>query len=179
MEIIYFFEKNNEFYFLSNFYKSEITIDDIKYNCVEQYFQSQKFYQPHDEKSMEYCDLIINADSPQKTKNMGSQKINYRGTTWYVNKNNKNLGKMNEKINEYKNIKIRNDWDIIKNDVMRKGLMAKFTQNDILKKKLLDTQNKILVENSPYDSYWGNAKCGQNMLGKLLMEIRENIRIMT
>ena len=131
-------------------------VDDTKYNCVEQYFQYQKFYQPNDDKLMEYCNLIINADCPQKTKNLGSQKIN-----------------------EYRNIKIRDDWDIIKNDIMRKGLMAKFTQNNILKKKLLDTQNKILVENSPYDLYWGNAKNGQNMLGKLLMEIRKNIQIFT
>ena len=175
MEIIYFFEKNNEYYFLSNFYKSDVVIDNIKYNCVEQYFQSQKFYKPDDIKSMEYYDLILNVDSPQKAKNMGSQKINYRGELWYINKNNKNLGKMNEKINEYKNIKMREDWDIIRNDIMKKGLIAKFTQNDIIKKKLLETRGKILVENSPYDSEWGNAKNGKNMLGKLLRDVREDI----
>ena len=175
METIYFFSKDNEYYFLSNYYKNDIIIDNIKYNCVEQYFQSQKFYKLDNEKMMEYFNLILKADCPQKTKNMGSQKINPRGELWYIDKKKKELGKMNKKINEYKNIKMRKNWDIIRNDIMKKGLFAKFTQNELLRKKLLETENKILIENSPYDSYWGNAKNGKNMLGKLLMEIRDEI----
>lgn len=175
MNVIKFFAKDNEHYYLSNFYQNDIVIDNIKYNCVEQYFQSQKFYQPSDEKSMEYYNLITNADSPQKIKNLGSQKINYRGETWYINKNNKNLGKLNDIINKYRDIKMRDDWELIKDDIMKKGLMAKFTQNKELANKLLETGDKILIEDSPYDSYWGNAKNGKNMLGKLLMDVRQNI----
>lgn len=72
---------------------------------------------------------------------------------------------------------IRPDWDDIKVSVMEKALRAKFSQHPDLAKKLLDTGDAILIEDSPVDSFWGSGKdCkGQNMLGKLLMDIRENL----
>ncbi len=68
----------------------------------------------------------------------------------------------------------RPDWDKIKVDVMLKGLRAKFTQNPDLKQKLLDTGNEELHEDSPTDMFWGVK--GQDMLGKLLMQVRDEIR---
>jgi len=65
------------------------------------------------------------------------------------------------------------NWDEKKVAVMRKGLRAKF-RNPILKQKLLDTGNAILHEDSPTDLFWG--KKGADMLGKLLMEVRDEIR---
>lgn len=70
-------------------------------------------------------------------------------------------------------VKIRPDWEEVKDDVMRIGLYAKFTQNPKLKEMLVKTNDSILEEASPYDSYWGTAKNGKNMLGKLLMELRK------
>ncbi len=57
---------------------------------------------------------------------------------------------------------------------MKNGLRAKFTQNSDLKEKLLATGNAVLHEDSPTDMIWG-AK-GKDMLGKLLMQIREELR---
>lgn len=37
---------------------------------------------------------------------------------------------------------------------MVKGLKLKFSQNDEIKQQLLETQNKILYEASPYDKIW-------------------------
>lgn len=95
-----------------------------------------------------------------------------------INKKNSNIGEMNPKIVEYNYVKMRSDWDTIKNNIIKKGLMAKFSQNELLKSKLLSTENKNIIQDSPYDSYWGigRDKNGQNMLGKLLMEIRSELR---
>jgi len=78
-------------------------------------------------------------------------------------------------------------WDIVpewsrkKFDRMRMVLKAKFTQHEDLKKLLLSTGNARLVEAGRTDNAvnrtWGevNGK-GENMLGVLLMEIRDEIR---
>ena len=61
---------------------------------------------------------------------------------------------------------------------MRKALFAKFTQSSHLKRRLLGTGDRELVERSPYDSFWGDGGngTGQNWLGKLLMELRKKLR---
>ena len=77
---------------------------------------------------------------------------------------------------------IREDWDLIKVKVMRWVLLIKLMFNynsfgELLKK----TNNKIIVELSHKDKFWGtvlvdkykNISEGQNILGRLLMEIRE------
>lgn len=66
------------------------------------------------------------------------------------------------------------NWDTIKFDVMEKGLYAKFNQNPILKEKLLKTNDLALHEDSPTDLIWGIK--GKDMLGKLLMKIRNRLR---
>ena len=74
--------------------------------------------------------------------------------------------------------KIHPDWDTRRIDVMRTAIRAKFTQHEDLKQLLLSTGNSILVEDSPHDYFWGcgKLKTGKNMLGKLLMELREELR---
>jgi len=72
---------------------------------------------------------------------------------------------------------IRPDWDTHRDAVMREAIKAKFTQNDVLKKLLLSTKGKDLVEANPTDNYWGTGrgKKGQNKMGKLLMELRSTL----
>ena len=80
-------------------------------------------------------------------------------------------------------------WEARRIDVMGQGLMAKYSQNPHLKRYLLATGNKMLVEANPCDSYWGVglsarevvATCpvnypGSNMLGSLLMVLRAQFR---
>jgi ribA/ribD-fused uncharacterized protein len=73
---------------------------------------------------------------------------------------------------------MRSDWDDIKVDVMRKCIRAKFTQNEDLKEKLLDTTDEHLEEGNTWgDKFWGTVSGhGKNMLGRILMEIREELR---
>lgn len=69
---------------------------------------------------------------------------------------------------------VRSDWDRQRKHVMRRALRAKFRQNKHLAAKLLATGDDVLHEDAPKDPYWG--VCGKDKLGKLLMEVREELR---
>ena len=73
---------------------------------------------------------------------------------------------------------LRKDWEVVKEDVMRKALLAKFTQNSELNKILLNTNKAIIIEETHRDHYWGNGgdDTGKNRLGCLLMELRTRIQ---
>ena len=71
----------------------------------------------------------------------------------------------------------RDDWTRVKEQVMLEGLRAKFQQNPGLLQQLKDTGTRPLIEAGP-DAYWGEGrlKNGKNRLGKLLMQVREEMR---
>ncbi|MGH2487646.1 MAG: NADAR family protein [Ktedonobacterales bacterium] len=73
---------------------------------------------------------------------------------------------------------LRSDWETVKLDVMLAALRAKFIQHDDLRELLLGTGFALLVEHRARDSYWGDGPdgSGMNMLGKLLMRVREEQR---
>lgn len=76
-----------------------------------------------------------------------------------------------------KGVKVRENWDDIKVDVMKKLVKKKF-ENPFLQPMLLATDDAIIVENNTWnDQFWGVCKGeGLNMLGKILMEVREEIK---
>ena len=79
---------------------------------------------------------------------------------------------------------LRSDWDEVKDDTMRRVVRLKFEQNSDLQKRLIDTGEAVLIEgNNWHDNYWGVCTCdkcerisGKNMLGKILMEIRNEFK---
>ncbi len=75
-------------------------------------------------------------------------------------------------------ITMRKDWDEVRIPFMKECLMAKFLQHKDLRDQLMSTANEELVEDSPVDFFWGCGKddSGVNMLGKLLMEVREELK---
>jgi ribA/ribD-fused uncharacterized protein len=85
-----------------------------------------------------------------------------------------------------RNVTLRDNWDSIERfAAMRSTVGAKFLGNRDLAKKLLDTGDCELVEaNEWHDQVWGDCYCGepqceedgQNHLGKLLMELRTDLR---
>jgi N-glycosidase YbiA len=176
MDPIKFFDKSSPYFEFSNYYRTTFILEDRVWYSVESYYQSQKFNTPE---TQTYYRLIAKADSPQKAKDMGSQRPNPRGKTWLINKSFPALGKMNDCILEFKgDDRIRPDWEEVKISVMKKGLYAKFTQNPGLQESLLSTDDREIMENSPYDSFWGIGPQGngQNQLGKLLMRLRSHLR---
>lgn len=82
-------------------------------------------------------------------------------------------------------IQLRSDWYEIRNEVMYFLLQQKFS-NTGLRKLLLATGNEELVEGNYWcDIYWGKCTCkknnhnneGENWLGRLLMQLRKELRI--
>lgn len=74
-------------------------------------------------------------------------------------------------------VRIMKNWDNIRDNVMYEALKAKFTQHEELNELLLATGDKILIEHTENDSYWGDSGdgSGKNKLGKLLMRLREKL----
>ncbi|MBO4252156.1 MAG: NADAR family protein [Clostridia bacterium] len=69
------------------------------------------------------------------------------------------------------------NWDEIKVGVMEELLRAKLDQHPYVKQKLLQTENYLICEDSPKDSFWGigRDRNGRNELGKLWMKLRKEL----
>ena len=138
---------DGEFAFLSNFYPSLIAVDGIMFPTVEHLFQAAKTV------SLVEREKIAAAATPGQAKRLG------------------------------RNVILCDNWEEIKDDVMLNALRLKFAILS-LREKLLATGNEELVEgNTWHDNIWGNCSCdrcknieGQNKLGKLLMQVREEIK---
>lgn len=79
-------------------------------------------------------------------------------------------------------------WNGVRQIIIYKGLLEKFSQNEDLKKRLLNTGNDILAECAVQDKIWGIGLSmkdvnrwdmekwrGQNLLGFALMLVREDL----
>ena len=86
----------------------------------------------------------------------------------------KNLG-------QSRKVPLREDWEDVKVDVMRRAVTAKFTTHTDLQIALLSTGEQDLVENAPSDYFWGSGALGsgKNMLGQILMQTRQQLRDQT
>lgn len=79
-------------------------------------------------------------------------------------------------------------WKNVREDIMFECCYAKFSQNKKLKKLLLSTGDRMLVEASPRDRIWGigysvkrapfvaPSKWGKNLLGHVLMRVRQHLQ---
>src|SRR2546423_1625115 len=74
---------------------------------------------------------------------------------------------------------IRADWESIKDNIMREAVRAKFRQHGQLRETLLGTGDAKIVEHTENDRYWGDGGdgSGENVLGRILMEVREELRV--
>jgi ribA/ribD-fused uncharacterized protein len=135
-----------EYAFLSNFYPVVVTLDEMNYPTVEHAFQAAKCL------DLSERIKICKAKTPGQAKRLGRQVVSFK-----------------------------KNWNDIRVKVMRDLLYQKFGHKQLLF-KLLATGNQQLVEgNTWHDNFWGVCQCGrctvgQNQLGKLLMEIRQEVR---
>jgi len=144
--------------YLSNFYKVNFKENNLIFNCSEQYFMYQKCL-TFNPKNNILLNKILSEVNSYKIKQFGRQVKNY-----------------NESV-----------WNKARYGIMIKALRLKFTQNADIKAKLLSTNPKKLYEVSPYDSIWGIGLSvqeamytdpkhyGSNLLGKALMQIRDEL----
>lgn len=152
MTIEYFI---GQYDFLSNFYFRDIVYEGIAYPTVENAFQAAK----------------ILKDTPKAT-NLERVRLGFVRVTPSMAKHKGGR------------IVLRDDWEEIKDQVMYDILKIKFTSNKDLRDRLISTGNVYILDgNSHHDNYWGQCNCekcinekGQNVLGKLLMRVREEIR---
>lgn len=78
-------------------------------------------------------------------------------------------------------VKLRDDWESVKLDVMLDLLRKKFSHEDF-KRQLLATGDSTLIEGNDWgDHFWGMSgyhpkRVGLNHLGRLLMQVRSEIR---
>lgn len=150
--------------FLSNWHPCEFIASvngkAIKFYNTEQYFMFMK--------AIQFGDNEI------------AEKILSEG------KNPKIAKKLGRKVNNYDD----EVWNKVRYSIMRDACLFKFSQNEDLKKQLLNPKwsNKGFVEGSPYDRIWGigihykdasddeSTWKGENLLGRVLNEVREKLR---
>ncbi len=82
-----------------------------------------------------------------------------------------------KKLGRTRSVPLRADWETVKDDIMRDAVLAKFSNHEDIKKRLLSTGKEKLVENAPRDYYWGCGSngSGKNRLGIILMETRKQL----
>ena len=144
----------------SNFYPCHFQEGDWHWISSEQCFMAKKaeYF-----KDTEILEEILKAETPEKAKKLGRKVKNFDA----------------EK------------WNKVCFDKMYDAVYAKFSQNSDLKELLLssDFEDKSFVEGSPFDGIWGvkmdwrnpdidNEENwqGQNLLGKVLNKVREDLR---
>lgn len=185
---IYFFEPQGKYFLFSNYYikpknKFLFNHDGKNWYSTEAYFQAAKF--KGSPQTTEYIKLIQEADTSHKAYLLGGIGINNKNKrgrnirpNWVVNKKT-NPTKIINIVKKYKeSIKIRSDWDLVKDKIMMVILYLKFTQNKDLFDALMDTGDRDIVEFSPYDKYWATHwdNKGLNKLGKSLVTLRNCLR---
>ena len=137
---------------------SEFTIDDITFSSMEQYMMYEKAILFHDQETAE---KILQTDNVAEIKALGRTVQNFDDTVW---------GQSREEI-------------------VYKGVFEKFRQNPELRKRLERTGEEVIAECAVKDKIWGiglsmkdeDRFCverwkGQNLLGKILMDVRKDIK---
>ena len=135
-----------EFYPLDNFSSFKVLYKGYLYSSLEEAYQASKF-------------IGIAPEVEQKIKN--SYSAHEAKKIAFENRD-----------------KQRKDWDEVKVQIMEELLRLKLNQNPYVKKKLLETGDYLIVEDSPTDSFWGwgEDRKGENVLGKLWMKLRDELR---
>lgn len=150
----FFFTEASPF---SQWYRCSFTVDGHTFNCAEQYMMHGKATLFGDS---ETATKILAADHPREHKALGRKVTAFDDATWKRERER----------------------------IVRAGNHAKFTQNAELRELLLATEGTTLVEASPYDKIWGIGLAatdpraqdpaqwkGQNLLGKILTELRDQL----
>jgi ribA/ribD-fused uncharacterized protein len=136
-----------DYAFLSNFFPAPVIFEGVEYPTVEHAYQAAKTLDQEARKKLKA------AATPELAKKLGGQ------------------------------LPIRPDWPQVKVQIMRELLRQKFQRHPELRELLRHTGDAELVEgNTWHDNFWGACRCarcngvpGRNWLGRLLMEVRNEI----
>ena len=149
---VMFYDKDKPYYEFTNFYEPPggITIEGFNWPTTEHYFQAKKF---------------------NKSRWPQIQQLKTAGDVFrYIHP---------DRQNPHVTIQLDVDhdqWLQSRDQVMLHALREKARQDDYFRQRLLETGNQPLYENSDKDSYWGIARGGENRLGAMLMQVRDELR---
>ena len=81
------------------------------------------------------------------------------------------------KMGQEKDRPLRSDWNLVRDEIMRLAVKAKVEQHKVVRDILLSTGNCTLIKHTSNDFYWADNGDGggKNMLGIVLMEIRNSL----
>lgn len=144
---IFFYKVQDPYGCFSNFSLHCIDLQGHTWPTSEHYYQAQK-YQGTSHQAL--CDQIRQAATPEAAAALGRNP----------------------------DYNVQPDWDIIKPRIMYTAVRTKFLAHPEIQTELLSTGEELIVENSPCDAYWGCGADGdgRNQLGKILMQVRQEIR---
>ena len=160
--ILCFYHEYEENGYLSNWYRSMFEYAGISYSSVEQYMMYQKvsMFRQYD-----LAQKILDAEDPAEIKKFGRTRF----------------PEFDAEL-----------WDKTCYAIVKRGIRAKFEQNPDLLNLLLNTEEKVLAECSAKDTKWGigiavddaeryqpNKWKGKNYLGRILMEVRDELRLLS
>ena len=145
---VFFYEQ--DFYVLSNFSAFSLMWKGLRFDTSEAAYHWEKFNIPGAESNHLIQEPLRLAPSAHAAFKLAEKWVDSR----------------------------RHDWEQVRVPIMKEILRAKVDQHEYVRTKLLATGNRELVEDSWRDSFWGWGADGKgnNALGKLWMEIREEIR---
>ncbi len=111
---------------------------------------SEHYYQAHKFLDPAVRQLIVDAPTPKEASNIGRNRMYH----------------------------LREDWELIKQQVMFEAVYFKFKQNGQILKKLLATGDAYIVEATVKENYWGCGpnNDGQNNYGKIVMAVRLKLK---
>lgn len=147
---VFFYEQ--DFYVLSNFSSFRVKWVGVDFDTAEHAYHFEKFW---------------------ATEGGSTEQKRVRGMIM----NSRSAHEAFKIAQEYRHLQ-REGWDAVKVGVMGKILRAKADQHGYVRRKLLDTGNRLLIENSWRDDFWGWGpnRDGKNMLGKCWMQVRASLQ---
>jgi len=146
---IFFYKVQDPYGCFSNFSLHSIDLEGQTWPTSEHYYQAQKY---QDTLHQSLCEQIRQSPTPEAAAALG------RNPTYAI----------------------RPNWDAIKAEIMYTAVRTKFLTHAAIQAELLATGDELIVENSPLDAYWGCGADGKgdNQLGKILMQVRQDIRLL-
>ena len=170
-KVVKFFSGKDSF---SNFFelKTPLVYNGLTFPTSEHLYQWAKFQYPGASPATTYyAEFVRTASTANKAKIIANQRLEPERYQWQKDLN------VIIRNGIAQGAQINPNWENVKIDIMRFVLALKFNDPE-LKQRLLATGDALIQENSPYDSYYGIGKDGngQNILGKLLMELRDKLK---
>ncbi len=144
---IYWYAPDGDWGWMCNLSPHHFRLNGIFWQTAEHFYQAHKFTATPD-----LFNRIRLSSDPFVAKAIAKENLPFQDPNWYPSKK------------AY--------------DVMKTAVRAKFDQNSEIARMLIATYPRPIIERTDNDDRWGDGpnRTGQNWAGKILMEIRDELR---